>query len=467
MKWGLWSTTAGNNNNAPPDGWPEGQAPSTVNDCAREMMASIRTAVNDLQFVDQGHSPTYVDSTHFTIPGNVTTYYDVGRRVKAYVGAGTAYGTVVSASFTANTGVQLRMDSTVLDGSISAVGVGIISTMNYALPDQIMAQDNLVINGQLDFWQRGNTFTASGSGAAAQVYTADRFKISMNAAASIAMFRSERSANASNVPTLAQCGTLLNSSLGISVSATHAMSGAERCILKYTMEGYDFRQIAQSPFTVSFWMQSNQTGTYCLSVRNSGNDQAYVSECTLSTASTWVKKTITVPPSPAAGTWDYSNGPGLKIALALASGSGNQGGAGNWTATSIICTSNQTNLLASAGNIMKIAGFKVEPGVAATPLKPVIWADEKRRCQRYHQVTLTIFEGYGVSNNSLLVPGTFFGNMRSSNSISTSITLANPSGITGVTVFSINSAGLALNYAVGNTTGLVRGDVTTTLDAEF
>jgi len=38
-----WSTTAANNNATPPDGWPENQAPSTVNDCAREMMASLRT----------------------------------------------------------------------------------------------------------------------------------------------------------------------------------------------------------------------------------------------------------------------------------------------------------------------------------------------------------------------------------------------------------------------------------------
>ncbi len=38
-----WSTTAGSNNSTPPDGWPEGQNPSTVNDCAREMMAQVAT----------------------------------------------------------------------------------------------------------------------------------------------------------------------------------------------------------------------------------------------------------------------------------------------------------------------------------------------------------------------------------------------------------------------------------------
>jgi hypothetical protein len=36
-----WSTTPGSNNSATPDGWPEGQAASTVNDCARQMMAEL------------------------------------------------------------------------------------------------------------------------------------------------------------------------------------------------------------------------------------------------------------------------------------------------------------------------------------------------------------------------------------------------------------------------------------------
>jgi hypothetical protein len=44
-----WSTTAANNNSAPPDGWPEGMAPSNVNDCAREMMAAVKTFYDEEQ----------------------------------------------------------------------------------------------------------------------------------------------------------------------------------------------------------------------------------------------------------------------------------------------------------------------------------------------------------------------------------------------------------------------------------
>lgn len=42
-----WDAAAANNNDVPPDGFPEGQAPSTVNDAAREVMAAIKRYVED------------------------------------------------------------------------------------------------------------------------------------------------------------------------------------------------------------------------------------------------------------------------------------------------------------------------------------------------------------------------------------------------------------------------------------
>ncbi|MBX6322979.1 MAG: hypothetical protein IRY94_14210, partial [Rhodospirillaceae bacterium] len=37
-----WSETDSANTATPPDGWPENQVPSTVNDCARMMMGAIK-----------------------------------------------------------------------------------------------------------------------------------------------------------------------------------------------------------------------------------------------------------------------------------------------------------------------------------------------------------------------------------------------------------------------------------------
>lgn len=138
MKLGRWSTTAASNNTTPPDGWPEGQAPSTVNDCAREMMASIRTVFNDAQYFDQDFTPTYVAATQFSVTGNQTSAIHAGRRLKIYdATAGVAtviYATVVTASFTAITNIHISADDGQLTSSLSSFAIAVLSNTNNSLP---------------------------------------------------------------------------------------------------------------------------------------------------------------------------------------------------------------------------------------------------------------------------------------------------------------------------------------------
>lgn len=385
MKIGRWSTTAGSNNNTPPDGWPEGQAPSTVNDCAREMMAQIRTLINDLSFVDLAHTPTQTSSTTFTLPGNVVSFYDIGRRVKAFDGANTFYGTVISASFTTNTGITLRLDSGLLTSSLTSVATSVLSNSNHALPEKVFRQTNWLDNPQLEIWQRGpGPFGLSGSAGGVGIQkTADRWTVAVNGSASINVTRSERSAAGSNVPTLAQAGMVINSSLCISVSAADAaLAGSDYAVIIQSIEGFSYRQFAQRPLTLGFWANSNRTGTYCVCVRNSNSDRAHVQEYAISAASTWEEKTFLIPEPPSAGTWDYSTGVGLAVVLTLAAGTTFQGGAGNWTATAIVATSNQTNFLASAGHTIRFTGFYLTDGITKVPLQQRTGQEELLRCQR-------------------------------------------------------------------------------------
>ena len=59
-----WSKAAGSNNATPPDGFPEGMAPGSVNDSAREVMAQVRRwaeqAVSGTTASDTGSANTYV-----------------------------------------------------------------------------------------------------------------------------------------------------------------------------------------------------------------------------------------------------------------------------------------------------------------------------------------------------------------------------------------------------------------------
>ena len=389
MKWGLWSTTAASNSATPPDGWPEGQAPSTVNDCAREMMAQIRTAINDIQFIDLGVTPTETTNTTFTLAGNQMQWYTYGTRVKANVGGTLFYGTVISSSYTTNTGVTLRFDNggAPLTNSLSAVSTGFPGALNNSLPEHVYRSLPVNINGQFDIWQDPVT-TAKISGSAAGVYVTDMWAMALNASAGVAIkaTRFERSANASNVPTLAQCGVLLDSSIGISCSTGETVvANSDYARLSTPIEGYDFRQIAGKPVTVQFWVNSNHTGTYCLALGD-GTHQSYIAQFSVSSVSTWEKKTFNIPKFPLSGTWNYSTGAALLASICLAAGSSYQTTGGQWTSVAALATSAQTNFLGAAGNTIKIAAFDIREGNNVLPLAYRPYQDELLKCQRYFQV---------------------------------------------------------------------------------
>jgi hypothetical protein len=131
-----WSTTAANNATADPSiNWQEGQAPSTVNDSARAMMAVLASSLMaNREWINFGDTPTYVNATQFTVPGNQTANYTVGRRVKATVTAGTVYGTITTSAFTSATTVTVKWDgSGALDSGLSEVDVGVINPANPSL----------------------------------------------------------------------------------------------------------------------------------------------------------------------------------------------------------------------------------------------------------------------------------------------------------------------------------------------
>lgn len=119
-----WSTTAANNNSAPPFGAPEGQTPSSVNNVIRQIMADARDTFEQLPWFDFGHTPTRIDNDTFTVSTDLTATYAAGRRLKL-VGATTGYATISSSSYSApNTTVNVTMDSGNVPTSLSTVSLG-------------------------------------------------------------------------------------------------------------------------------------------------------------------------------------------------------------------------------------------------------------------------------------------------------------------------------------------------------
>ncbi|TXH52794.1 MAG: hypothetical protein E6Q97_14875 [Desulfurellales bacterium] len=124
-----WSTVAGNNNAAPPNGAPEGWAPSAVNNTIREIMAQVRGWFQDPMWINLGLLYEFVSTTSFKISGvDETARYPVGRRVRAVgVATGTIYGRITGSVFATDTTVTVVWDSGALSNETLQVSLGVVS----------------------------------------------------------------------------------------------------------------------------------------------------------------------------------------------------------------------------------------------------------------------------------------------------------------------------------------------------
>jgi hypothetical protein len=100
------------------------------------------------QWVDSGVTPTYVNATQFTLPGDQTSAFQVNRRIKATVTAGTVYGYISAAVFGALTTVTVVLDSGNLDSGLSAVQLGLITPDNTSFPN--LADSSFKVSGSSD-----------------------------------------------------------------------------------------------------------------------------------------------------------------------------------------------------------------------------------------------------------------------------------------------------------------------------
>jgi hypothetical protein len=134
-----WSPVDANNNQNPPDGWPEGQAPSTVNNCARADKGAVRRWYEEAQWLNYGFSVSREAADKFSVASATSTavaWYEVGRRIRFRESSSgvEGFGEVTEASVSGtSTNVTVSFDSSAsLTSSLSAVDVGILTAINNA-----------------------------------------------------------------------------------------------------------------------------------------------------------------------------------------------------------------------------------------------------------------------------------------------------------------------------------------------
>jgi hypothetical protein len=145
-----YSTTALTNTEVGGVNIEEGMLPSSLNNALRAILVDVREWYNDSQWVvygdgDSAFTITYGSATTFTVDGvDVTTFYHVGRRVRA-VGSttGTIYGTISVTTFSTNTTVTVVWDSGSLQNEALTVSIGALSATNNSIPEGVVGTATL------------------------------------------------------------------------------------------------------------------------------------------------------------------------------------------------------------------------------------------------------------------------------------------------------------------------------------
>ena len=152
-----FSTTAANNTTVGSVSVAEGMLPSNINNTFRGLAAEIREWYNDSQWViygdgDGSFTIAYASATSFTVSGvDVTSFYHVGRRVKAIATTpGTIYGTISASTFSTNTTVTVTWDSGSLANEAVSIYVSALSKTNDSIPELVITNAKVATAAAID-----------------------------------------------------------------------------------------------------------------------------------------------------------------------------------------------------------------------------------------------------------------------------------------------------------------------------
>jgi len=305
---------------------------------------------------------------------------------------------------------------------------------------------NRIINGAMVIDQRNagaSVNSASGGG----VYPVDRFE--QESAVGGGVMAMQQS-------TIAPTGFYNSLSLTVS-TADSSLAAGDRYNLRQIIEGYNvadlnFGTANAKTVTLSFWVRSSVTGTYCAGLRNGTNARSYVSNYTISSANTWEYKTITIT-GDTTGTWGATNGRGITVSFALASGSTAQTTADTWSAGEFIATSSQVNWMATIGNTFYITGVQLEVGSTATSFDYRPYTTELQLCQRY----LPVYQGSNGAFAGVVGSGMAYATTAAIIEYKFKVTPRTPP--TGITVNNVTYFSCVLsNTSTSAVTGLTFGD---------
>jgi len=328
-------------------------------------------------------------------------------------------------------------------------------------------ENNHLINGAFDFWQRGTSFTL-GPAVNSDIYYADRWKATVQSVTNttLTMTRS------TDVPTASTTNPTYSSLATVTVAGTQNTSSY---ILPFwqRIEGTFFKNLHKNTMTVQFWIKASIAGTYPIALRNGANTRSFATTFAVASPNTWtfVSKVIQLD---LAGTWTTDNTIGIEIFIASSVGSGftvssndtwqngnffNAVGTTNWFITGA------TVQIAEVAIYKGDLGNSSSSGAASTSFKLAgrTIPAELALCQRYYQ-TQAVQQYYGIRYGgtspylTIPLPVTMRTSPTTTNSFNTIFVSAgtlnavvNSNNTSAVLSFQVNTSNTSVDFALNFT----------------
>tara|TARA_R100001129_G_scaffold97871_1_gene66689 strand:+ start:738 stop:1802 length:1065 start_codon:yes stop_codon:yes gene_type:complete len=302
-----------------------------------------------------------------------------------------------------------------------------LAELGAAYDSGALSNRNVIINGAMQVAQRGTSFASVGN-----VYTLDRFQMyKQNSGAAFTVTQS-------SVTDLAGFSNALKVDC---TTADTSLASNEQGYVSYFFEGQDLQRFQKGystalGFTLSFYVKTNKTGLYTVSLFDRDNTRKVNGSYTVADTS-WNRYTISFP-ADTTGKFDDDNASSLEIFFNLYAGADTNTGtlSETWAASADAgSTTGQVNFADSTSNDWEITGVQFETGSEATPFEHRSFGDELDRCMRYYYqsnygAAITASDLYfGRDNTELLI--SFPTNMRANPSVTTCNDATAPTGGSG------------------------------------
>ena len=336
-----------------------------------------------------------------------------------------------------------------------------------------LGRRNILYNGAMQVAQRGTSFSGGTSNA---LYTLDRWATAVGSSFNLDTTITQ----STTVPS----GEGFKYSLKVEADAVVSTTSGQNGGITQRLEAQDVSRLgygtsSAKSLTLSFWVRSNKTGTYCAQLQtNIGNSDgsnrySHVKEYTISSANTWEKKILTFPGHTGQAIDSANTNDGLRVNWWLASDAADNQTANTWNQVAAYgSTSNQVDFMDSASNEWYLTGCQLEVGDTATEFEHRPFGEELSLCQRYYYQMGPHSGSQRFGIDGLYSNGTGAGlNLMFTHptTMRAAPTLTAGASFNGTTTFSNDEQHIFM-YTTNHATGRVTCEIssgTTTVDAEL